>query len=175
MGNKALGAIELVPKRSFYDYKAKYSSKAKTEHIMPARLSPVNYKKALSLGKRAHKVLRCRGVTRSDFRFYKKKFYLLEINTQPGMTKLSLVPEIANYCKIKFEDLVVWMLNDASNNRMNKFYRIFLLLILLIFLSTFNPFDLNLLSPSRTSFFNIKIIEVENNTLISKEKNYKKS
>ena len=117
MGNKALGAIELVPKRSFYDYKAKYSSKAKTEHIMPARLSPVNYKKALSLGKRAHKVLRCRGVTRSDFRFYKKQFYLLEINTQPGMTKLSLVPEIANYCKIKFEDLVVWMLNDASNNR----------------------------------------------------------
>jgi D-alanine-D-alanine ligase len=117
MGNKALGAIELVPKRNFYDYKAKYSSKAKTEHIMPARLTSRNYKKALALAKKAHKILGCRGVTRSDFRFYNKQFYLLETNTQPGMTKLSLVPEIAEYCKISFEDLIVWMVNDASNNR----------------------------------------------------------
>jgi len=117
MGNKALGAIELVPKRNFYDYKAKYSSKAKTEHIMPARLTSGNYKKALALAKKAHKILGCRGVTRSDFRFYNKQFYLLETNTQPGMTKLSLVPEIAEYCKISFEDLIIWMVNDASNNR----------------------------------------------------------
>ena len=117
MGAKALGAIELVPKRNFYDYKAKYSSKAKTEHIMPARLTPINYKKALSLAKKAHKILGCRGATRSDFKFYNKQFYLLETNTQPGMTKLSLVPEIANYCKINFEELVIWMVNDASNNR----------------------------------------------------------
>ena len=116
-GEKALGAIELVPRRKFYDYKAKYSSKAKTKHIMPAPLSSKKYKEVLLLAKKAHKVLGCRGITRSDFRFFKNKFYLLEINTQPGMTKLSLVPEIANYSGIKFDDLVVWMINDASSNR----------------------------------------------------------
>jgi len=117
MGNKPLGAIELVPRRQFYDYKAKYSSKAKTKHIMPAPLSKKKYNEALILAKRAHKVLGCKGITRSDFRFFKNKFYLLETNTQPGMTKLSLVPEIAQYCGISFEDLVVWMLKDASNDR----------------------------------------------------------
>ena len=117
MGNKALGAIELIPKREFYDYKAKYSSKAKTKHVMPATLSRKKYNEVLFLARKAHKVLRCRGITRSDFRFFKDKFYLLETNTQPGMTKLSLVPEIAHYCGIKFEDLVVWMARDASNNR----------------------------------------------------------
>ena len=117
MGEKALGAIELVPRREFYDYKAKYSPKAKTKHIMPAALSPKKYNEVLFIAKKAHKVLGCRGITRSDFRFFKNKFYLLEINTQPGMTKLSLVPEIANYYGIKFNDLVVWMVNDASSNR----------------------------------------------------------
>ena len=117
MGNRALGAIELVPKREFYDYKAKYSSKAKTKHIMPASLLRKKYNEVLFLAKKAHKILRCRGITRSDFRFFKNKFYLLETNTQPGMTKLSLVPEIARYCGIKFEDLVMWMAKDASSNR----------------------------------------------------------
>ena len=117
MGKKALGAIELIPKREFYDYTAKYSLKAKTKHIMPAPLSPKKYKEVLFLAKKAHKALECKGVTRSDFRFHKNKFFLLEINTQPGMTKLSLVPEIANYSGIKFEDLIVWMVKDASNNR----------------------------------------------------------
>ena len=117
MGNRALGAIELVPKREFYDYKAKYSSKAKTKHIMPASLLRKKYNEVLFLAKKAHKILRCRGITRSDFRFFKNKFYLLETNTQPGMTKLSLVPEIARYCGIKFEDLVMWMVKDASTNR----------------------------------------------------------
>jgi len=117
MNKKALGAIELIPSREFYDYTAKYSSKAKTKHIMPARLSEKKYKEVLLLAKRAHKILRCRGITRSDFRYFEEKFYLLEINTQPGMTKLSLVPEIANYCGIKFEDLVIWMINDASSSR----------------------------------------------------------
>jgi len=117
MGEKALGAIELVPRRKFYDYKAKYSSKAKTKHIMPASLSLKKYKEVLMLAKKAHKLLGCRGITRSDFRFFKNKFYLLEANTQPGMTKLSLVPEIARYCGIKFEDLVVWMTEDASFNK----------------------------------------------------------
>ena len=117
MGNKALGAIELIPSREFYDYTAKYSSKAKTKHVMPAPLQKKKYDEALLVAKKAHKILGCRGVTRSDFRFYKNKFYLLETNTQPGMTKLSLVPEIAHYCGINFEDLVAWMVKDASNNR----------------------------------------------------------
>ena len=69
------------------------------------------------LAEKAHKILGCRGITRSDFRFFNDKFYLLEINTQPGMTKLSLVPEIANYCGIRFEDLVAWIAQEASINR----------------------------------------------------------
>ena len=117
MGEKALGAIELVPEREFYDYKAKYSSNANTKHIMPATLTSRKYKEVLFLAKKAHKVLKCRGVTRSDFRFYKNNFYLLETNTQPGMTKLSLVPEIAKYSGIKFTDLVAWIIKDASVNR----------------------------------------------------------
>ena len=117
MGDKALGAIELIPSREFYDYTAKYSSKAKTKHIMPALLLKKKYKEVLFLARKAHKVLGCRGITRSDFRFFKNKFYLLETNTQPGMTKLSLVPEIAKYCGISFEDLAVWMVKDATINR----------------------------------------------------------
>ena len=117
MDEKALGAIELVPRRQFYDYTAKYSNTAQTQHIMPAPLSPKKYKEILGLAKKAHKLLGCRGITRSDFRFFKNKFYLLETNTQPGMTKLSLVPEIARYCGIKFEDLVVWMTENASSNK----------------------------------------------------------
>jgi len=117
MGNKSLGAIELVPKRKFYDYKAKYSIRAKTKHIMPAPLSKKKYNEVLLLAKKAHKVLGCRGITRSDFRFFKNNFYLLETNTQPGMTKLSLVPEIAQFKNIKFENLVDWMIKDASCDR----------------------------------------------------------
>ena len=117
MGNKALGAIELVPKRKFYDYKAKYSNKAGTKHIMPAPISSKKYREALFLAKKAHDVLGCSGITRSDFRFYNNKFYLLETNTQPGMTKLSLVPEIASYKGISFEDLVVWIVKNASYNK----------------------------------------------------------
>ncbi len=112
-----LGAIELIPKRKFYDYKAKYTKKAKTKHIMPARLSKLNYSKVLKIAKKAHQALECRGVTRTDFKFYKKKFYLLELNTQPGMTNLSLVPEIANHYGINFEKLVEKILLDASINR----------------------------------------------------------
>ena len=112
-----LGAIELIPKRLFYDYKAKYTKKARTKHIMPARLTRKKYKEILSIAKKTHRALNCRGVTRSDFKFYKNNFYALEINTQPGMTSLSLVPEIANYKDIKFENLVEKILLDASINR----------------------------------------------------------
>ena len=76
-----------------------------------------NLSKVLNIALKAHRIIGCRGVTRSDFRFYKNKFYLLEINTQPGLTKLSLVPEIASYVGMKFIDLIKWMLKDASTNR----------------------------------------------------------
>ena len=81
LNKKALGAIELVPKRTFYDYKAKYNKSAKTKHIMPARLKKKDYKKVLNLAKKAHHALNCKGVTRADFKYFKNKFYLLEINT----------------------------------------------------------------------------------------------
>ena len=117
MGNKTLGVIELEPKRKFYDYEAKYNSNAKTKHIIPVPLSKKDFHKITSITRRAHQIIKCRGVTRSDFKFYKGKFYLLEINTQPGMTKLSLVPEIANYAGISFIQLIEWILKDASINR----------------------------------------------------------
>ena len=117
INGKALGAIELKPKRKFYDYKAKYSKSAKTEHIMPANLKENKYKEVLELALKAHKALNCKGVTRSDFKFFNNKFYILEINTQPGMTNLSLVPEIAKFYGITFLNLVKNILNDASTNR----------------------------------------------------------
>ena len=84
---------------------------------MPARLKKSKYKEVLKIALKAHKALNCKGVTRTDFKFYKNKFYLLEINTQPGMTNLSLVPEIANFKRINFENLVEKILLDASTNR----------------------------------------------------------
>ena len=117
INGKPLGAIELIPKRLFYDYKAKYTKKAKTKHIMPARLTKKKYNEVMMIAKKTHKVLNCRGVTRSDFKFKNNSFYLLEINTQPGMTSLSLVPEIASYKGLTFENLVEKILLDASINR----------------------------------------------------------
>ena len=117
INSNPLGAIELEPKRLFYDYKAKYTKKAKTKHLMPARLSKKKYKEVLNIAKKTHNVLKCRGVSRSDFKFFNNIFYLLEINTQPGMTKLSLVPEIASYKGISFYKLINWILKDASTKR----------------------------------------------------------
>ena len=117
MGNKKLGAIELKPKRKFYDFDAKYKKSAKTKHIIPVNLDKNYLNKILNISLKAHKLIGCRGVTRSDFKFYKNKFYLLEINTQPGMTKLSLVPEIALHKNISFFKLIEWMLKDASIKR----------------------------------------------------------
>ena len=114
MGNKKLGAIELKPKRKFYDYQAKYNTNAKTEHIIPVDLPKNQLNKVMNLSLKAHKIIGCKGVTRSDFKFYRNKFYLLEINTQPGMTKLSLVPEIAKYRGISFIKLIEGILNDAT-------------------------------------------------------------
>ena len=117
LGNKAIGAIELKPARQFYDYKAKYEKAAKTNHIMPANLNKKKYNEVLKIAEKTHKILKCRGVTRSDFKFYRNKFYLLEINTQPGMTDLSLVPEIAEYKKISFDKLIKKLILDASINK----------------------------------------------------------
>ncbi|MDC0895539.1 D-alanine--D-alanine ligase [Candidatus Pelagibacter sp.] len=117
MGGKKLGAIELKPKRKFYDYQAKYDAKAKTEHIIPVELSKNKLDEVMNIALKAHKVIGCKGVTRSDFKFYNNKFYLLEINTQPGMTSLSLVPEIARYKGITFIELIEWILKDASTKK----------------------------------------------------------
>ena len=117
LGSKKLGTIELKPKRRFYDYEAKYNPQAKTEHIIPVKLSKKNIIKVEEIALKAHNAIGCRGVTRSDFKFYNNKFYLLEINTQPGMTKLSLVPEIASYNGISFIQLLKWILNNASKKK----------------------------------------------------------
>ena len=117
LNGKAIGAIELKPKRKFYDYKAKYFKSAKTNHIMPANVEKRKYSEVLKIAEKSYKILKCRGVTRSDFKFFNNKFFLLELNTQPGMTNLSLVPEIAEYKKISFENLIKKILLDSSLNK----------------------------------------------------------
>ena len=117
MGKTKLGAIELKPKRKFYDYKAKYNSSAKTKHIIPVNLPKKKFSQIMNIALKAHKVIGCKGVTRSDFKYYQGTFFLLEINTQPGMTKLSLVPEIAEHKGINFLKLIEWILKDASTKR----------------------------------------------------------
>ena len=117
MGKRKLGAIELVPKRKFYDYQAKYNVKSKTKHIIPVKINKKMMNEVLNIALKAHKAIGCKGVTRSDFKFYKNKFYLLEINTQPGMTSLSLVPEIARFNNISFLNLIDWIIKDASIHR----------------------------------------------------------
>jgi D-alanine-D-alanine ligase len=115
--DEALGAIEIRPLSGFYDYEAKYTA-GKAEHLMPAPLSEADYAQVCELAVRAHKALGCRGVTRSDFRFDDTKlgeslFYLLETNTQPGMTPLSLVPEIAAHKGIAYNDIVRRLVESA--------------------------------------------------------------
>ncbi len=117
IGSKKLGAIELKPKRKFYDYQAKYNPKAKTEHLIPVDLSKKKHNEIMSIALKIHNLVGCRGVTRSDFKYYRDKFYLLEINTQPGMTRLSLVPEIAAFYGISFIKLIELILKDASTNK----------------------------------------------------------
>ena len=112
-----MGAIELVPERKFYDYEAKYNSRANTKHIIPIKIENTYLKRVINIAFKAHKIIGCKGITRSDFKFYNNNFYLLELNTQPGMTSLSLVPEIANYRGLSFDNLVEKILLDASTNR----------------------------------------------------------
>ena len=118
LGNKPIGSVEIVPSRKFYDYKAKYSSNAKTKHIIPPNISKILHNKIKRIALKAHRSLNCRGVTRCDFIVTpNNKIYLLEINTQPGMTKLSLVPEIALNFGLTFIQLIDWMIKDASVKR----------------------------------------------------------
>ena len=121
MGDRALGAIEIRPKKQFYDYEAKYSE-GFAEHLMPAPIDQGAYDEMLRLAQLAHDTLGCRGGTRSDFRYDDTAgepgdIYLLEINTQPGMTPLSLAPEIAAHVGIDYGELVEWMVKDAGCQR----------------------------------------------------------
>ena len=121
MGERALGAIEIRPKGRFYDYEAKYTE-GRADHYMPAPIHPDAYEEALDIALTAHRTLGCRGVSRADLRYDDTagepgRFYLLEINTQPGMTPLSLVPEIAADVGISFEQLVTWLVENATCGR----------------------------------------------------------
>lgn len=118
MGDRPLAVTELRPKQGFYDYRAKYTEDW-TTHLLPAPLPPEDYALTLDHALRAHRVLGCRGVSRADFRYDDTgdgaaTLYMLEVNTQPGMTPLSLVPEQARYAGISFEDLVTWMVENAA-------------------------------------------------------------
>jgi len=121
MGDAVLGAIEIVPFGRFYDYETKYQE-GRASHLMPAPIHPAAYAEACALTLQAHRVLGCRGVTRADLRYDDTagepgRLVMLEINTQPGMTPLSLVPEIAAHRGISYPDLVAWIVEDASCDR----------------------------------------------------------
>jgi D-alanine-D-alanine ligase len=121
MGDKALGVIEIVPTTKFYDYESKYAPGG-SKHLLPAPVAPVIYEECRRLSLAAHRALGCRGVTRTDFRYDDSRpgmsgIACLEVNTQPGMTETSLVPELAAHAGIKFEALVRWMVEDASLDR----------------------------------------------------------
>ncbi len=119
LGDRPLDVIEVVPTTRFYDYEAKYAAGGST-HLLPAPLLPNVYQEVRRLALAAHSALGCRGVSRADFRYDDRgtgKLVCLEVNTQPGMTETSLVPELAAYAGITFDELVRWMVEDASTNR----------------------------------------------------------
>jgi D-alanine-D-alanine ligase len=121
MGDRALGVIEIVPTVRFYDYEAKYAPGG-SKHLLPAPVSSFVYQQVRRLALAAHCALGCRGVSRADFRYDDRiegtgGLVCLEVNTQPGMTETSLVPELALDAGISFEELVRWMVEDASLNR----------------------------------------------------------
>ena len=120
MGGKALAVTEIVPHTAFYDYEAKYASGG-SDHVIPAKIPAATAEKAMRLAEKAHEILGCRGVSRADFRYddsgTNHRLILLEVNTQPGMTPTSLVPEQASFCGYGFGALVRWMVEDASCDR----------------------------------------------------------
>jgi D-alanine-D-alanine ligase len=120
MGDRALDVIDIVPTARFYDYEAKYAPGGST-HILPAQIAPDVYEEVRRVALAAHRALGCRGVSRADFRYDDRHgtagLVCLEVNTQPGMTETSLVPEMAAHAGIPFGDLVRWMVEDASLDR----------------------------------------------------------
>jgi D-alanine-D-alanine ligase len=121
IGEKALDVIEIVPTVRFYDYEAKYALGG-SKHLLPAPIAPFVYQEVRKLALAAHRALGCRGVSRTDFRYDDRiegteGLFCLEVNTQPGMTETSLVPELAAHAGITFDELVRWMVEDASLNR----------------------------------------------------------
>jgi D-alanine-D-alanine ligase len=121
MGDRALEVIEIVAATRFYDYEAKYAPGG-SKHLLPAPISPFVYQEVRRLALKAHYALGCRGVTRADFRYDDRGsgtegLFCLEVNTQPGMTETSLVPELAQHAGMTFDELVRWMVEDASLNR----------------------------------------------------------
>lgn len=121
MGDVALGVIDIVPTAAFYDYESKYRPGG-SKHVLPAEISPKIYQEVQKLALKAHKALGCRGVSRADFRWDDRAegtsgLVCLEVNTQPGMTETSLVPEIAAHAGHSFGELLRWMVEDASCNR----------------------------------------------------------
>tara|TARA_B100000676_G_scaffold261787_1_gene272405 strand:- start:410 stop:1324 length:915 start_codon:yes stop_codon:yes gene_type:complete len=118
IGDRALGVTELRPNVAFYDYEAKYTD-GKTEHLCPAPIPDEITELAMEYAVLAHQALGCRGVSRSDFRYDDTesspgRLYMLEVNTQPGMTPLSLVPEQAAHAGMSMSDLVAWMVENAT-------------------------------------------------------------
>ena len=121
MGDRALDVIEIVAATKFYDFEAKYAPGG-SKHLLPAPIKPFVYQEARRLALKAHHALGCRGVTRADFRYDDRSagtegLVCLEVNTQPGMTETSLVPELAAHAGMTFDELVRWMVEDASLNR----------------------------------------------------------
>jgi D-alanine-D-alanine ligase len=119
IGDRALDVIDIVPATAFYDYEAKYAAGG-SRHVLPAQILPNVYQEVRRLALAAHSALGCRGVSRADFRYDDRgtgELVCLEVNTQPGMTETSLVPELAAYAGITFDELVQWMVEDASTNR----------------------------------------------------------
>jgi D-alanine-D-alanine ligase len=121
MGDVALGVIEIVPTVGFYDYEAKYAPGG-SNHVLPAQVPPDIYRRAQQHALAAHLALGCKGISRADFRYNNRpggesELIILEVNTQPGMTGTSLVPELAVHAGHSFEQLVTWMVDDASVNR----------------------------------------------------------
>jgi D-alanine-D-alanine ligase len=121
MGDRALGVCEIVPRGTFYDYSAKYDAGG-SDHLIPAPIPAAIYEETLDIGLRAHQALGCRGVSRADLRYDDTlggdgRLCLLEVNTQPGMTATSLVPDIARHAGIGFDELVAWIAENASCDR----------------------------------------------------------
>jgi D-alanine-D-alanine ligase len=118
MADRALGVCEIRPRGTFYDYTSKYAEGG-SDHLVPAPIHKDAYAEALEIGVKAHRALGCRGVSRADLRYDDTagepgKLYLLEVNTQPGMTPTSLVPDLARHVGIAFDELVAWMVENAA-------------------------------------------------------------